>query len=92
MDKIQIEETQKKEIEEVLKTYSNKANNARTLITVLKESLINVHGEYNKTIESTDVELMLDLALENITPVDNLIHELSFNLDCITWDNFQENI
>lgn len=90
-----IEPFTEEQIEIIEKTFDKFYPNiqrAAYLVKLTKESLINVHGEFNKNITPDEVEETLSMANELLTPVQNLLSELSLNGGYLLWAHNLEDI
>jgi hypothetical protein len=79
-------------IEKTFKKFYPNIQRAAYLVKLTKESLVNVHGEFNKNITPDEVEETLSMANELLTPVQNLLSELSLNGGFLLWPHNLEDI
>lgn len=79
-------------IEKTFKKFYPNIQRAVYLVKLTKESLINVHGQFNSSITPDEVEETLNMANELLTPVQNLLSELSLNGGFLLWTDNLENI
>lgn len=81
-----------KVIEETFDKYYSNVRRAASFINLAKESLINVHGEFNSKITLDEISDILQSSKEFLEPIQTLMGELSVNGDYLLWEDNLNNI
>lgn len=85
-------EEQEDIIEKTFKRVSSNSLRAKFLIDLVKESLINIHGEFNQNVSAEHISEILTLTKDLLDPVDELVSELSMSGGYLLWESNLESI
>jgi ferric iron reductase protein FhuF len=76
-----------KELEKYFNSQYENIQDALSFVNILKDSLINTYGEFNKKIKPDEVERVLCLISSRLNPVATELGELGSNPNYLFWDN-----